>query len=68
MEDDAPEFMEIHEIVIQKLGHVPIVKGDFHMLSKKVQKFVAKWVSCISMYVFLVVVVSEYISACYGCQ
>ena len=59
MEDDAPEFMEIHEIVIQKLGHVPIVKGDFHMLSKKVQKFVAKWVSCIhvSIYVFLVVVV-----------
>lgn len=44
MEDDAPEFMEIHEIVIQKLGHVPIVKGDFHMLPKKVQKFLAKWV------------------------
>lgn len=44
MEDEAPDFIEIHEIVIQKLGHVPIIKGDFHVLPKKVQKYLAKWV------------------------
>lgn len=38
-EDDM--VYEVHEIVVQKLGHVPILKGDFHYLPKHVQKFVA---------------------------
>jgi hypothetical protein len=45
--DDCDDslFYEVHEIVVQKLGHVPIAKGDFNKLPKAVQRFVAKWVS-----------------------
>ncbi|XP_060595716.1 phosphoenolpyruvate carboxykinase [GTP]-like isoform X2 [Ruditapes philippinarum] len=44
--DDCDDslFYEVHEIVVQKLGHVPIAKGDFNKLPKAVQRFVAKWV------------------------
>lgn len=45
MADEENLFYEVHEIVVQKLGHVPIAKGDFHYLPKKAQKFIAKWVS-----------------------
>ncbi|XP_050396701.1 phosphoenolpyruvate carboxykinase [GTP] [Patella vulgata] len=41
MSDNEEEpFMEVHEIVTQKLGHVPVAKGDFHFLPKKVQRWV----------------------------
>ena len=46
MSDNEEEpFMEVHEIVTQKLGHIPISKGDFHYLPKKVQKWVIHAVS-----------------------
>ncbi|KAK6185182.1 hypothetical protein SNE40_007470 [Patella caerulea] len=32
--------MEIHEIVTQKLGHLPVAKGDFRCLPQKVQRWV----------------------------
>lgn len=44
MADEENLFYEVHEIVVQKLGHVPIAKGDFHYLPKKAQRFIAKWV------------------------
>ena len=45
--DDEPEipFFEVHEIVVPHLGHVPIVKGDFTGLPKKIQQFIAFYVS-----------------------
>jgi len=39
-EPDIP-FFEVHEVVVPHLGHVPITKGDFNRLPRKVQKFVA---------------------------
>lgn len=41
--DEEPEipFMEVHEIVVPHLGHVPIAKGDFTALPKKIQQFIA---------------------------
>ena len=44
MSDEDKLFYEVHEIVVQKLGHVPFAKGDFHYLPKKAQRFIAKWV------------------------
>lgn len=43
-EPDIP-FYEVHEVVVPHLGRVPIAKGDFHALPKKVQKFIAFYVS-----------------------
>ena len=43
-EPDIP-FFEVHEVVVPHLGHVPIAKGDFNRLPRKVQKFVAFYVS-----------------------
>ncbi|CAH1780761.1 unnamed protein product [Owenia fusiformis] len=40
-EETEIPFYEVHEIVVPHLGHVPIAKGDFHRLPKKVQKFIA---------------------------
>lgn len=42
--EEDTQFYEVHNIVVQHIGPVPIAKGDFHMLPKKVQKFIAKWV------------------------
>lgn len=42
-EADIP-FFEVHEVVVPHLGHVPIAKGDFNRLPRKVQKFVAFYV------------------------
>ncbi|ESO06398.1 hypothetical protein HELRODRAFT_106117 [Helobdella robusta] len=42
-EPDIP-FYEVHEVVVPHLGRVPITKGDFHALPKKVQKFIAFYV------------------------
>lgn len=44
IEEEENLFYEVHEVVVRKLGHVPIAKGDFHYLPKKVQRYVAKWV------------------------
>lgn len=38
------QFYEVHNIVVQHIGPIPIAKGDFHKLPMKVQKFIAKWV------------------------
>ncbi|KHN86865.1 Phosphoenolpyruvate carboxykinase [GTP] [Toxocara canis] len=35
-------FFVINEVVVKRLGHVPILKGDFHLLPHKVQLFVAE--------------------------
>ena len=45
--DDEPEipFCEVHEIIVPHLGHVPIAKGDFTALPKKIQQFIAYYVS-----------------------
>ncbi len=44
-QEDYVPITEIHEIIVPHLGHVPIAKGDFHKLSRKVQQFVAFYVS-----------------------
>ena len=38
------QFYEVHNIVVQHIGVIPIAKGDFHKLPSKAQKFIAKWV------------------------
>lgn len=35
-------FYIVNEIVTKRLGHIPILKGDFHLLPHKVQRFVAE--------------------------
>ncbi|VDM49835.1 unnamed protein product [Toxocara canis] len=40
MADDG--FLVVNEIVTQRLGHIPIIKGDFHVLPRKVQRFIAE--------------------------
>lgn len=37
--------VEVHEIKVPHLGHLPIAKGEFHLLPKAVQRLVAHWVS-----------------------
>lgn len=36
------EFFTVNEVVTRRLGHVPIAKGDFHILPRKVQRFIAE--------------------------
>ncbi|KAL7074064.1 hypothetical protein ACQ4LE_006510 [Meloidogyne hapla] len=38
----ADAFYVINEVVLKRLGPVPILKGDFHLLPFKVQRFVAE--------------------------
>ncbi|XP_059148875.1 phosphoenolpyruvate carboxykinase [GTP]-like [Physella acuta] len=45
-EDDL--VYEVHEIVVQKVGHIPVAKGDFTHLPKKVKTFVAHCVQLCS--------------------
>ncbi|CAJ0578139.1 unnamed protein product, partial [Mesorhabditis spiculigera] len=35
-------FYVVNEVVIKRLGHIPIYKGDFHLLPPKVQRFIAE--------------------------
>ncbi|KAI6206080.1 hypothetical protein M3Y94_00865700 [Aphelenchoides besseyi] len=35
-------FYVINEVVTRRLGHMPILKGDFHLLPFKVQRFIAE--------------------------
>ncbi|BFZ12658.1 hypothetical protein BsWGS_15697 [Bradybaena similaris] len=41
MHEEEDLVYEVHEIVVQKVGHVPVAKGDFNHLPKKVKTFVA---------------------------
>ena len=37
---------EVHEVISQRVsGHMPVAKGDWSRLSKKIQSFVGHWVS-----------------------
>ena len=36
---------EVHEIVVQRVGHVPVAKGDFSKLPKAVKIFISHCVS-----------------------
>jgi phosphoenolpyruvate carboxykinase (GTP) len=42
--EDEDVVIELHEVQVQKLGPVPVAKGDFHRLPKKVQRFLGKWI------------------------
>ena len=44
MEDVNVPFVEVHYITIQKIGNVPITKGDFQILPQQVQKWLAQMV------------------------
>ena len=44
MEDVNVPFVEVHYVTIQKVGDIPIVKGDFKELPPQVQKWVAQMV------------------------
>jgi len=35
-------FYVVNEVVTKRLGHIPIVKGDFHALPRKAQQFIAE--------------------------
>jgi len=35
-------FYVVNEVVTRRLGHLPIAKGDFHLLPAKVQRFIAE--------------------------
>jgi len=35
-------FYVVNEVVTRRLGHMPILKGDFHLLPFKVQRFIAE--------------------------
>lgn len=35
-------FYVVNEVVTRRLGHIPILKGDFHLLPFKVQRFIAE--------------------------
>lgn len=39
---ESSGFFVVNEIVTRRLGHIPIAKGDFHLLPWKVQRFVAE--------------------------
>jgi len=44
MEDINVPFVEVHYVSIQKLGEIPVIKGDFQSLPPNVQKWVAQMV------------------------
>jgi hypothetical protein len=44
MEDVNVSFAEVHYITIQKIGDVPLVKGDFQSLPRQVQSWIAQMV------------------------
>jgi len=45
MEDIAVSFAEVHYVTIQKVGDIPITKGDFQELPRQVQQWLAQMVS-----------------------
>ena len=44
MEDIPVPFVEVHYVTIQKLGDIPVVKGDLQNLPPKVRSWVAQMV------------------------
>lgn len=40
---------EVHEIIVQKVGHVPVAKGDFSKLPKAVKIFISHCVSILNL-------------------
>lgn len=60
LEPDIP-FYEVHEVVVPHLGRVPITKGDFSRLPRKVQKFIAFYVSSHDLHVYAETVAAEFI-------
>jgi hypothetical protein len=44
MEDVNIPFFEVHYVSIQKIGDVPIIKGDFQLLPRRVQSWIAQMV------------------------
>ena len=44
MEDIAVPFVEVHYVSIQKIGNVPVTKGDFQSLPPKIQAWLAQMV------------------------
>jgi hypothetical protein len=45
MEEINVPFVEVHYVTIQKVGNVPITKGDFQALPLQVQKWLAQMVN-----------------------
>lgn len=44
MEDIEVPFFEVHYVTIQKVGSVPVAKGDFQALPRQVQAWLAQMV------------------------
>ena len=45
-ETKKPDISEVHMVMREKVaGQVPVAKGDYARLPKKVQSFVGHWVS-----------------------
>ena len=44
MDDEIVPFVEVHYVTIQKLGDIPIIKGDFQSLPQQVQAWLAQMV------------------------
>ena len=44
MEDIEVPFAEVHYVTIQKVGDIPIIKGDFKILPRQVQTWLAQMV------------------------
>ena len=42
---DEELVTEVHEIVVQRVGHVPVAKGDFNKMPKAAKIFVSHCVS-----------------------
>ena len=45
LREDEDDTHEVHEVESEHLGHMPIAKGDWAHLSKKVKNFIGHWVS-----------------------
>ena len=44
MEDLNVSFVEVHYVTIQKVGDVPVTKGDLQALPRQVQAWIAQMV------------------------
>lgn len=44
MEDVNVSFAEVHYVTIQKVGNVPVIKGDFQSIPRQIQSWLAQMV------------------------
>ncbi|CAF1591582.1 unnamed protein product, partial [Didymodactylos carnosus] len=44
MDDEDVQFYQVHNVVIQKIGNVPLANGDFTKIPRQVQSWVAQMV------------------------